>query len=534
VTEYVWLLAWLCCATAFVTWPHAKLFATHVVSHIDPLFSMWRLAWFAHAVATDESVLHGNIFHPEPYTLLLSDATFLQAVLAAPFIWAGVPLPILYNALLTLGMISSGLALYWVATGFGVSRIASTLAATIFTLAPYRIEHINHLELQWPTFAIVAFGALARVLYTPTWKAGVLLGVAMWLQFVASVYYAVYMLPLIAALALASLPTVPSFTKTIRVGMLALAVCGALTWPVARLYKLQSERVGGRGLSDISMFSAEPASYLATPEENVMYGATARILGAGEKRLFPGAAAIALGLAGLLSTRRRAMAASVIVVVLAADLSLGVNGFLYPLLLKILPPLYGLRAPARYAVYVLAGVAMLAALGWEAIERRQPPSARAATLAAAAILTLVCAEYLSPQTRLTRVDMDPPVYRFLNQIPEGVVLELPLPQRVGDAGLEADYEYWSTKHWRKLVNGYSGYTPSWYGPMLERLRSLPDPGSLALLRERNVRYILVHQLYMKPAELQALLSAFVRCPDLRPLGTFRDWAGPTAVFELIQ
>src|SRR5437016_11531712 len=102
--EYALLTAGLCIATAIVTWPHARFFASHVVSHIDPLFSMWRLAWFAHAVQHGESVVNANIFYPEPATLLLSDATFLEDALAAPAIWAGASLPAIYNALFLLGI----------------------------------------------------------------------------------------------------------------------------------------------------------------------------------------------------------------------------------------------------------------------------------------------------------------------------------------------------------------------------------------------------------------------------------------------
>ena len=517
-----------------VTWPHATRFASHVVSDIDPLFSMWRLAWFAHAIASGENLLNANIFHPEPYTYLLSDATFLQSALAAPALWSGVPLPIVYNTLLALGMIASGVALYWVATRWGISRWAAAIGATIFSLAPYRIEHINHLELQWAAPAILVFGALYQVLYAPHWRAGVLLGLALWLQFIASVYYAVYLLPILLVLiGVAFACRLPDRRHTFRVGLLAAVLCAALTLPVARLYMVQFERIGQRPVDDTPIYSATPASYLASPADNVLYGSTHSSLGAQEKRSFPGSIALALGVAGLFARRRRVMIGALLVVLLSLDLSFGVHGVIYSRLLEWWPALRGLRAPARYGIFVLAGVATLAALGYERITAGR--SHRAVTLAALLAIVVACVEYRSPQHRLWRVDLDPPVYRFLRQLPDGVVVELPVPARSGLAGMDVDYTFWSTKHWRKLVNGYSGYYPPAYQATLDRLNSLPDPAAVAWLRERNIRYIVIHKFYLENGgEGSPLLRTLVEQPDVRPLGSYQDWMGDTEVFELMQ
>jgi hypothetical protein len=523
----------LCLGTIVVTWPHATRFASHVVSDIDPLFSMWRLAWFAHAIERGENLLHANIFYPERYTFLLSDATFLQGALAAPALWSGVPLPAVYNALIALGIVSSGVALYWVATSLGISRLAAAVAAAVFSLAPYRIEHINHLELQWAAPAAVVLGSLYQVLYAPRWKYGLLLGLALWLQFMASVYYAVYLLPILLVLVTVSFVcTLPDARRTCYVGLLGVVLCAALTLPIARLYMDQGTRVGARPSDDTAIYSATPWSYLASPEENVLYGNTHSHLGADEKRSFPGTMALALAVAGLFSHRRRVVVGALIVVSLSMELSFGVNSVIYSLLLDWWPGLRGLRAPARYGIFVLAGVAILAALGCERIAAGR--SRRAAVLLATIAIVVACVEYRSPQHRLWRVDLDPPVYRFLRQLPEGVLLELPVPARSYLAGLDVDYLFWSTKHWRKLLNGYSGYYPPSYQATLDRLHSLPDSSSLAWLRERNVRYIIVHKYYLENGEGSQFLGKLLARAELRPLGSYEDWAGETVVFELTQ
>lgn len=531
LAEYVLLTVGLCGLTVLTTWPHARVFASHVVSETDPFLSMWRIGWFAHAVAHGEPLLHANIFHPESFTYLLSDATFLQSALAAPALWVGAQLPAVYNTMLLLGIVSSGVAVYWLATSLDLSRPAALVAATIFSQAPYRIEHIDHLELQWSAFGLVALGSLYRVLDAPRWIHGVILGLAVWLQFLSAVYYAVFLVPILLALTIVSAGALPDVRGTVRAGVLAAIICAALTLPIARLYTNQTGRLGERAKSDIATFSATPVNYLASPAENALYGRTADWLGAGERRLFPGSVALTLAVVGLFSERRRLVVAALTVVLVAFDLSLGLNGLLYPWLLKWWPILHGLRAPARFALFVLAGIALLAGLGCDRLMGAARSTTGAALVAIIAI-AVASVEYHSPQRNIARVDMDVPVYRFLQQLPEGVVLELPLPAYSGAVRIDADYMLWSTHHWRKLVNGYSGYYPPSYQNTLRRLRGLPGADAMALLREKQVRYVLVHTVFLEPEERELLANLAV-CPELRLLGTYRDWQGATVVYELI-
>jgi hypothetical protein len=91
--------AFFVAAVVALTWPQARLAATHVVSHVDPFFSMWRITWVAHAVASEpDTLFDANIFHPSPRTLAMSDATLLQGLLSMPGLLSGLsplewPLP---------------------------------------------------------------------------------------------------------------------------------------------------------------------------------------------------------------------------------------------------------------------------------------------------------------------------------------------------------------------------------------------------------------------------------------------------------
>ena len=78
--------------SVFVTWPQALFLSSRLAAHHDAYFSIWRIAWIAHALATSPlTIFDANIFHPATATLAYSDATMLEGLEGAPLLWAGLP-----------------------------------------------------------------------------------------------------------------------------------------------------------------------------------------------------------------------------------------------------------------------------------------------------------------------------------------------------------------------------------------------------------------------------------------------------------
>ena len=69
---------------------------------------------------------------------------------------------------------------------------AALVAAAVFTMAPYRIEHFMHLELQWTMWMPLTFWAVHRAIDEAP-GGGVLAGVFLWLQIISCVYYGVFL-----------------------------------------------------------------------------------------------------------------------------------------------------------------------------------------------------------------------------------------------------------------------------------------------------------------------------------------------------
>src|ERR1700730_17975316 len=70
---------------AEVTWTLCLSMGTRSGAHDVPLFSIWRLAWVAHALATDpRHLFDGNIFYPARNTLAFFHGLMIERLLAAP------------------------------------------------------------------------------------------------------------------------------------------------------------------------------------------------------------------------------------------------------------------------------------------------------------------------------------------------------------------------------------------------------------------------------------------------------------------
>src|SRR5262249_22321481 len=143
---------------------------------------------------------------------------------------------------------------------------------------------------------------------------------------------------------------------------------------------------------------------------------------------------------------------------------------LYWYFYQFVPGFDGLRVPARFAMIVALGLAVLAGVGAAVLER-----ARFGRLLIALSLGFMIAEsWAVPiplnvnSTRYRQPDLAPlpntlpmgsdapPVYRFIaNLPPSSALLELPF----GEIAFETRYMFFSISHWRPLANGYSGGSP---------------------------------------------------------------------------
>jgi len=522
--------------TCYLTWPQCLYLATRVASHDDAFFSTWRVAWIAHALRTDPSRLYdANIFYPDRGTLANSDAVILEGGLGSPFLWAGASPVVVYNLLLLGGIVASGLGMFLLVRYLTGDSMAGLVAAAVFMMVPYRVEHFEHLELQWTCFIPLSFWAIHKACDESSFAHGLLAGAFVWLQLIACVYYGIFLGFVIFVLSVLLL--IPTRNSNRSFNALLGLMAGGLVAVLLALMSLRPyldnvSRLGMRPTEEIVAFSAVFSSYLSAPIENWLWGWTSPMFHGDELHLFPGVIATLLALAGLALAPRRTAIVYGIVLLLGVELSLGLNGRLYSFLLHYVSPLQGLRAPARASIFAFAALAVLAGFGMRALRQKQPEG-RPLMMASVAVIAALCIEFGSAPMRLQPAPRTPPLYRFLTQLPPGVVAEFPIPRRFGWAAYDTLYMFSSISHWYPLVNGYSGFIPEHYRQTISLVSGFPDGASLKRLREIGTRYVIVHQHGYKPEEYNAIIFRLRARRDVVPFGRYQDVEGGYAeLFEL--
>src|SRR6185295_6228960 len=270
-----------------------------------------------------------------------------------------------------------------------------------------------------------------------------------------------------------------------------------------------------RSQAEIEEFSAKLASYFSPARENLYFGPAAekvlpKVLGDSADLLFRPENSLFAGflptifffVGAVVAWRRRQGGIWARGLALAGLLCFALSfERVYSPLAKVVPGLSGMRVPARFDAFVSLTVAFFAAIGIEALLRNARSQRRRAVMVA--LLAVILAVELAPRklawTRLFQEQELPQVYRWIRD--EGTVkalVELPI---YGDSR-ENDYLYASTVHWKPIANGYSGYMPVSHQILTDRVRFLPGPAVLDLLREWWITHIVIHA--RRPERAKAL------------------------------
>jgi hypothetical protein len=235
---------------------------------------------------------------------------------------------------------------------------------------------------------------------------------------------------------------------------------------------------GERGTSEVSDGSAAPADYGKAHIRMVAYQWRGGRGHRTERELFPGTSTIALAAAGLIPPLTGSAIATIVAGTIAFDWSLGLKGLTYDDLFKRSSVYRGMRVPARFSVMVGAALALLAGFGARRVLRLpRAPAARAALCAALALLVLFD---LRLDPRLERYPPTiPSIYSRVT--PDMVLVELPVEHQV-------DYMYYSTRHWARLLGGYSGF-PGYSATLMDGWKAFPSPAAIDFFRRAGATHL---------------------------------------------
>lgn len=514
-------LGWYVLGVAVLTlvplWPHLAEPAA-VSDPGDPFFSAWRLAWIAHQLVT--SPLHlfdANIFHPASLTLTYSDAIPVAATVGVPLIWLGLDPIVAANLAFLLAFPLCAVAFFYVAWHLTRHAQAAFVAGLMGGLLPFHFEHYSHLELQFFFWIPLAMLAAIRLVAAPSVRRGVVLGLCVAAQWYSSLYFGVmlttYLVPFVAIVAVGwrrRPDRVLLGAGAAAAGVLALTVT-----PLLVPYLASRDARGERDLVAVEYYSATPGDYFRASPQSRLYGERPPDGRQAERQLFPGVTPLALAFVALPPPVSGAAFATLVAGALAADASLGVNGISYPWLYDWAPPYRGMRVPARFAVFVGTSLILLSAWGTTRLLGLRRPVLRAAIF-----VTLVAAVLVDmwPALELRRYwVVRPPIYDHVTS--DMVLAEFPMTD-----GPAFAYQYFSTFHWARLVNGHSGFMPPWYLELQESMAEFPSDATLARLRALGTTHVtLTCDFYGRRSRCQDAIATLDARPDVS-LVSGGEWA----------
>jgi hypothetical protein len=522
-------------ALATVVWPLPLHLVNWVDGHWDAFFSVWRLAWVADALVDPGlHLFNAPIFHPHDRTLAFSDAVLLPAVVAAPLRYAGVAPVLVYNLVLATAFVTSGLALFALVRELTGRWDAALVSATIYMLAPYRLEHFNHLEMQMAAFMPLGLWFWHRAVDRPSAASAAAAVGAGVLQWLSCIYYGLLFAPYALVMAAIEWARVPSHRRAWLGGAMAAAgLVGVIVIALySRPYLASRQRTGDRPPEQLAGYSATPFSYVAVNPRNAVYGAVLPTQGNTETRQFPGLLALALGAIGAVVTPwSRRKLAYLAAGVVAFDLSLGSNGLLIPLLRELVVPYRGLRAPARAGILVLLTLSVFA--GWGAsvvLARMRTVGASSMTLAIMVIVLVV--EYRMPPDPWAAPESGKEQHLGITRGAVAIELPMALPERIEET-VDAWYMVSRIGAWPSLVNGYSGYYPDDYIILLDRIRLFPDDRALREIARVGTTVIAVHQRWYG-SRFEQIISALDERKDVERVGHYQEDSYEVVVYRIVR
>ena len=472
----------------------------------DARLMIWTLAWDNHAVLNNLPLFDANIFYPARSSLSNTDHMFGVSLFTLP-IYAVTKNPVLaYNVVWVLSFILCGLAMHALVARHTRSTLASLVGGLIYTYSFYRMHHApGHLSLIWIWPLPLSMVLLERWGDRPTLRAAAAWAGMTVMQALTSWYLAVVAL-VVSAIHLSWLGAT-SVRGEWRHRLLQLTVVSGAAALVVLPFAVPYRNLPLPSTAETAGMSADVAAYLVPPANTWVGRLWLQHVGIGprwiwgEQTLFLGYLALALALLGLTHVvlRRlwRGAGVYVVLIVVGFVLSLGPTvteggeGWSAFGVLTQLPGFSGVRAPARFAVLIVLGMAMLAAHGVAAI---QAHFGRPGVLAVVAAVPLMLSEWYI-------VDMPggkpqpfsiPPIYRTDAVRNARAIVSLPLYKDGPDWFLGADYLYFSTAHWRSIVNGYGRGEPPGHQRVLSHMMAFPGPNNARTMRALGVEYVVVH------------------------------------------
>lgn len=284
---------------AVLTYPLVLNLSSHLPKDLgDPLIVASVLWWNANVPPLTASWWDGLGFFPAQGMMAFSEHFLGASLLAAPLQWIGIDTIAAYNLTFLASFPLSAIAAHILVLTLTGRHDAAVICGLAFGFSPYRVAHVEHLELLLAFGMPIALTALHRYLETRRRRWLAVLAGALVLQALSSSYYALFF-TVFFGLWIAWFMRPHAWRDILAVGAAGASAVLAV-WPVVAGYSDVHARYNWRHDSEeVLTFSADLTSFITASPLSALWGWTAPMNGA-ERQLFPGVTVTALAIGGVL------------------------------------------------------------------------------------------------------------------------------------------------------------------------------------------------------------------------------------------
>ncbi len=495
------------------TWPLAAN-PGHLsrIDNADYVLNSWAISWVAHQLPRHPTRLFdANIFYPERRSLAYSEAMIVQGVLAMPVRALGGSAVLAFNLVLLAGLALTSWSFWLLIRRWTGSVAAAYVGGTLAGFNASVLVRLPHLQAQHLEFVPVMLFALDRLLERRQTRDALLLGLGFALQGLTSIYLLVFStwMLILAVLARAwqwlrrdPLGAVRGFVVAGAVGTLLLSPY------LLAYYRLHLQAGFERSVVEAQMFSGSWIDYLSTGARLHFWLWSHRFFFAAVGPAFPGVVCIVLALLAAAWKETRSDPRVVMCAAAAvgcAAISWVPHAPFYPILHNAIPLFRAVRVGGHLGQFVVMMLAIVAGFGMAGLAKRYGTRTWWTALAAGLFLA-VNVEALRAPLGYREYTGIPKIYDDVARIadPNVVLAEIPLySPRLAHGN--APYMLFSTRHWRPILGGYSGFTPASFVTIYDAVQSFPDDGSLVALHGLGVTHVVVHRSRL-PADRFAAIA----------------------------
>ena len=139
----------------------------------DGLYSVWNVAWVAHALTTDPGHLFdANIFFPHRGALAYSEANLVAGAVALPAWWLTHSSYAAHNLALLTGFATALVGMWLLARRLTGHAGAAGVAACLYAFCPFLFAHTPHIQLLMAGGIPAAMLMMHRVADAPSPRRG--------------------------------------------------------------------------------------------------------------------------------------------------------------------------------------------------------------------------------------------------------------------------------------------------------------------------------------------------------------------------